>query len=222
MNLFMQTLKYCSGLLAITYSIFSYSSTIEIPDTMIVVKVDNKAESLSFFSQKSSYELSEGKHVLILKYKELFEDENEDDHVTLRSEPFVVLFHTKKEHNYILTHTQNMSEKQARKFALQPKINIQTEQGDNVNVLTKNLVDFEAQAMLNAMSNQAHSLDNNQSQSQVKLVSEVNSVNKDKENSFIVNNLLHWWQLASEKEQQKFLSYIKNQGEQNETEGHNH
>lgn len=122
------------------------------PDTLSLIKVDNKSYTWSFWDDPI-VELSEGRHVIILKYKELFDNPESDDHVTIKSEPFVLLFTAEEGQSYHLEHEVLSEESEARVFAQNPTLVLKNKDNQVVDIFTQDLVAFEARAIFNSVEN---------------------------------------------------------------------
>ena len=50
------------------------AATFNVSDNLIVSEVNDKSVDNGFMGKKSSFELSQGNHALIVRYKDVFED----------------------------------------------------------------------------------------------------------------------------------------------------
>lgn len=185
------------------YSAVTIAAKIDIPNTISVLKVDNEPQTFSFFTRATSVELTEGQHVLLLQYKELFENDDEDDHVTIKSEPFVLLLETEVNSSYVLTHEKFIELEYAREFAKNPQVNIINQHKEKIEIFTQNLIDFEARAIFNSMDNKLIEVEEATKATSLQVIN-----NKVIENTQAYEMLKYWWQEASQKQKNKFIDDI--------------
>lgn len=197
--------------LSASFTLFTFVSAaaqLEIPETISVLKVDNKPKTLSFFSRSTTLDLAEGKHILLLQYKELFENVDEDDHVTIKSEPFVLLLSVNSGESYTLTHAMQTEEVNARKFSEAPTVSVTNKNKEEIKIYTQNLVDFEARAIFNSMdSNQPSVI---QPESNISAERNTEGELVENKNTQAYEMLKYWWQRASKAQQEQFILEVNN------------
>jgi len=186
-----------------------FAAQLTIPENYQLIKVNGAAGKSNFFSSESIVELKTGHNILILQYSELFEDVDNDDHVTIKSEPQVVLFTVESNtitEKYFVVMPTFLDDTQAREFADQPFIEINfidkhSGQQKSLKVLSKSLTEFEAGLAFQQID---------------KLKLQQLETSKDSEiqpaeplsNEALVQ-LKRWWSKANEKQKQRFIEYTQ-------------
>ena len=61
-------------------TINAFAVQLVVPDIYQLIKVNGQAVSSDFFSSDTVVDLKVGRNILVLKYSELFEDDDNDDH----------------------------------------------------------------------------------------------------------------------------------------------
>lgn len=205
-------------------STFSYANTLIVPAQFDVLKVDGKNYDSSFFSVNQKIKLINGKHAVLLKYKELFDDPENDDHTTVKSEPFIVMFSMQGSPLELLSKV-NKDEEEARGFAENPLVRIVDSRGKEVGSKTMLLADYEQKQFQVALLTQSQE-SGNSVESRSNINDQDNSPSKkltipantsttipssaagSSEPTPALEMLLYWWQQASEQQKQAFLSQL--------------
>jgi uncharacterized protein len=204
-------------------SAFSHANTLIVPAQFEVLKVDGRNYDSSFFAQRQKIKLINGKHVALLKYKELFDDPENDDHTTVKSEPFIVLF-SMQGSPLELVFKVNKDEKEARSFAESPLVRIVDTRGNEVSSKTMLLADYEQKLFQVALLTQSQESGNSvESHSNIygKVRPPINEHSNSRENSTsapsvvapreaapVLEMLLYWWEQANEQQKKAFLSQL--------------
>lgn len=180
--------------------------TVTIDEQFQVLKVDGKEYNSNFFSVKTKLNLSQGKHVLSLKYKELFENDEDDDYTTYRSDAFDVQFNIDKPNELSLTAPKIDDQKMAKAYAKNPTVSIFTI--DNI------LIPSTISAISERETRNKISVEN--AKNELHLVDNVSPENVDVgEAKFNAPNasamLKFWWEQASETEKKRlyYLYFIE-------------
>jgi hypothetical protein len=128
-------------------SFYLNANVITFPENIIVISVNDVEQSSHFFARETKLDLAVGNHVLVLKYQDLFD--GDDDHTKVKSKPFVVLFTLDASiatNELITAETPHLDElKQAKQFAKNPKIKLLTQSGREISSVNQSLLTFNAQ-----------------------------------------------------------------------------
>lgn len=210
------------------FSDFSSANILTVPEWFEVLKVDGKTYSSDFFSTTQLIEMNDGKHVLLLKYKELFDDPENDDHTTIKSEPFLVMFSMQGQPLKVASKV-NKDESEARVFAESPLVKLIDQNGKERQSTTMLLADFEQKQFQSALLNQAidtpslaksEITNKNDSQQVVSKTSTkpidtakkqpVKSESKLQEpvSSPAYDMLIYWWKQADEQQKNAFMKQL--------------
>jgi len=187
------------------FSFFSYSATLTIPENLQLLKVNGQEYSTSLFERKVQLDLAAGEHVLLLRYKEMYEDDDNDDHTTIKSSPFLLMFDIANEPLRI-TPISFPEESAARAFAKKPTVTLENMLA--VKVASKSLLlsDFEQHQYKAALALKQNILAATQSEKSAHLTPKHSAQKADViKNSRAIEMLNYWWQQASEHEQQQFI-----------------
>lgn len=209
------------------FTLFGFSSdtlqaaTLNVADNLIVSEVDNQAIEHSFFSQKSTFELGKGAHVLIVRYKDVFEDLDFAQDRVVESKKFVVKFSITAEQRLSLSTIAIKDLAHAQSFARAPEISIKDQHNAQLDITLEKVADYKLAKQINIVvdaltSKQASEKINSASLSN--LITE-NTSNKVTAAKKISNNTLtqvnsltmlkFWWKNASNEEKAYFEKYIK-------------
>ncbi len=194
------------------------ASVIIFPENIIVVSVNGVEQSTTFFASETQLDFAAGSHVVVLKYQDLFE--GDDDHTKVKSKPFVVLFTL----NELLTRKEKITVvppnlddlKQAKAFAKRPKVKLLTESGDEIASVNQSLITFNAQGKFVQLANNTKSTilsDNATANSQINhkdSLRRVSCSNNELRAGEVSNleRLKCLWQKANKVEQESFIDYV--------------
>jgi len=185
-----------------------FAVQLAVPDIYQLIKVNGKATSSNFFSSETLVDLKLGRNIIVLRYSELFEDDDYDDHATIKSEPQIVLFTiaNMKVNNYSFISPNIVDEQQARQYAKAPIMKIEftdkiTGKATEIDLLSKNLTEFEAEVAFQKMEkfNLSNSVNSKHAIDVKENTSSVNALEK----------LKQWWALADEKQKQQFIDFTE-------------
>jgi uncharacterized protein YccT (UPF0319 family) len=192
------------------------ASVLMFPENILVVSVNGVEQSSGFFASETKLDLAAGEHILVLKYQDLFD--GDDDHTKVSSEPFVMLFtldETLATNKRIIVKTPNLNElSQARVFAKNPKIKLLTENGDEIISINQSLIKFNAQGKFLQLANANKSLTDAAVKNQRKKLSRntIKTACLDKikpvENLSQLNQLKCLWQETDKTEQEAFIYFV--------------
>ncbi|TWX57675.1 DUF2057 family protein [Colwellia hornerae] len=176
-----------------------------VPDVYKLIKVNGEAASNDFFSQNTVVDIKRGENILIVQYSELFENYDDDDHVTIKSASQVIIFTLKEtsHQKYIMVTPIIADSLNARKFAQSPTIEIKSlnensVQQDAIFVLNQSLTEFKAGLAFKKIAE--HS-------SQLAASSE--NDRQIKKSNDALNKLKFWWRNADKEQQKQFVEFIE-------------
>ena len=102
---------------------FSVSATkLSVENSLMVKEIDNKIVSQGFLSQTTTFELSKGDHVVVLKYKDVYENLDFGDEELVESPLFVVKFSTNNETKVTINTPKIRNLNVAKHYAKMPKV----------------------------------------------------------------------------------------------------
>jgi len=181
-------------------------NSIKVPSTISVLKVNGVKFSSPFFPKEQTLSLKPGNNTLILQYEELFEDYENDDHSTVRSAPFIVMFNNKEKQEVRLSHQLFSDEKLARAFSEQPTVKLLTYDNQLLPVNIQNLESYLAQ--------RASALLSIDDKSTLLKIDPPESETTDQyrhqndPNKHALTMLKYWWAEASKEQRSKFKAHM--------------
>jgi uncharacterized protein YccT (UPF0319 family) len=215
---------YCTFIFASFFTSFSsHAAKLTIPDVFKVTKINGAEQSTSFFASENTFDVKEGKNIVVVQYSELFEDADNDDHVTIKSEPQMLLFTAEKNTHYILNNPKLEEDSQARLFAKKPVFSLSTTDNVSIEVFSQSTAEFEASRVFEQLEknqlvlaqsqlaeNSKTSVDSNLSRVNENSINESNAVNRVKVQSSVeaLNMLEYWWQKADIEQRKAFMKAI--------------
>lgn len=182
-------------------SFSALAAKLVVPEEFVVVRLNGEEYSTPFFSSATELTLSTGQNVLVLKYSELFDDETEDHHITVKSKPFILLFSVGNEETLKFSFPKQNSGESAKTYAKSPSVSLIKPNGSSVPIISQSLATYNDTVMKETLIRR---------QEIVK-----QSLNENDKGQFSQTGpqsllmLKFWWKQASEKEQKEFLTYIK-------------
>lgn len=191
------------------FSFFSYSGTLRVPQEISVISINGEVHQDSFFLSARNIPLISGPQVLVLQYKDIFENYDDDDHIIVKSTPFILIFNSAKNEQLLLRLPQITDENEARSFIKQLNVKLFDTHDVQLSVFTQNLMDYQKERIV---QRQVLSRDENVSDDNVLTGMNIETIdNTSPENSLVFIKLQHWWQKASAEQKLKFQHYIRAQ-----------
>ena len=167
------------------------------PEEYEVLKVNGEKYRSGFFDTEHVIPLPIGRHVILYRYKELFEEEDGDGHVTIRSDHHVLVINKQAADIYI-DEPQNHSEKKAREYAKKPTLVLSSKGQETIEYSTFALAEFEQQQYQSVLD------------SPVSVNKQVNTKgNQEVDTSRALEMLNYWWQQANAQEKAAFRKQNK-------------
>lgn len=134
-------------LLAVMFVVKAQAVTLVVPERFIVLSVNDEEQPSNFFAQQTQLTLEKGEYILLLKYQDLFD--GDDDHTTVKSKPFVVTFTITDQlpKQTVLTVESQLIDdvKQAKVFARKPTVSIVTNHGYKLTSQSQSLLRYQYQ-----------------------------------------------------------------------------
>lgn len=187
------------------------ASTLTISDNLVLRDVDDKAVEQGFFTKKQSITLGQGRHTLVLKYKDVFEDLDLAEERLVKSDYFVVKFFLENQQDLVLSTIEIKDLTAAEHFAKNPELILLDEDKQEIVLALEKLGDYELEKQVTkVVTTLSATVDNGQ----VSIEESKANLNKDAFSKDVINQvdampmLKYWWKKASQEEKAKFLHYI--------------
>ena len=203
--------------LLLSASLTSKAATLTVADNLIVSVVNDETVDHGFVGTKSTFTLAPGKHALIVRYKDVFEDLDFAQDRVVESKNFVVKFNLDNEQQLSLTTTKINSLSAADAFSHSPKLLLKDEKK---NILATSLVNVDDYKLAKQVDIAVNTLAGKQSlNSNAKPEASTTTASKPltpqthstltKVNAITMLN--YWWQNASSEERALFKQSIASQ-----------
>ncbi|MDP7592724.1 MAG: DUF2057 family protein [Litorilituus sp.] len=210
-------------LFLISFSLIScsfkvFATHLIVADNLIIVEVNEKVVKHGFIGNKSSFRFSQGKHAIVVKYKDVFEDVDLGQERVIESQAFVVKF-TVTNQQQLRLNTRNIQNlKQAEKFSKSPQLSLVDENNKVQVVSLAKVSDYKLAKQVNqAVTSLVESKKNPQH-----MIADLPEVHRHqaKQNHqvstsdpFAVNSLAmlqYWWNKSSLEQKRQFKAQINN------------
>lgn len=186
-----------SFLFLLFFSSSVFAGHLWLPKEVTIISINGQPYQNSFFASDTELALTPGQQLLVLEYKDIFENYDDDDHTTIKSEPYVVIFNVGKQDKLTLKLPGITGEQQARDFAGKFNIRLLNASNSEHPVFVQGLMKYKAARMLTHPP------------AVPKDVFTDPQVKPDfAEETDALVQLKHWWQLASEKQKRHFMQYL--------------
>ncbi|WP_286261366.1 DUF2057 family protein [Thalassotalea atypica] len=202
------------------------ASSLTIDEPLELLKINGQEHVANFFASKTSIDLVKGRHVVLMRYKDIFDDSDEDDHTTVKSEPFIVIFDITDDNQQLVAVSPEINNlKAARGFAEEPSMSLIEQATDSVvSTEVMSLVEFEQKQFQAAITlppvKQKPStpvvVDQKVKLSQTvqnpkknfQAIKDNASLNDASQNTRALEMLMYWWQEASQEDKKIFLEKV--------------
>lgn len=178
----------------------SFAAKLLVPAEFSVLRVNGEEFSTSFILQDTEVNLTTGQNVLVLKYNDIFEDDLDDSHQTIKSEPFIILFSVASNNSLKFSFAKPIDKSAAKEFSKKPVVNIIASNGNKLAVINQSLATYNDQAMqetiLRKQKMVKQSLDTG------------DQTTHSKTGPDNLAMLKYWWSQASDIEKQEFLKHL--------------
>jgi uncharacterized protein YccT (UPF0319 family) len=182
-----------------------------VSDNLIVSEVNNKSVDNGFISKQSSFELKQGNHALVLRYKDVFEDLEFAEDRLVKSQDFVVKFTITDQEQLKLSTIKIKNLAAAENFIKSPKLKLKDGQNNQLKVTLEKVSDYKlAKQVDRAVS--ALALNQTIPTKNSALTTSNVTTEKQANTSIQLNSLTmlkYWWQNASMDEKQRFVQFTK-------------
>jgi|TARA_R110001583_G_scaffold58208_3_gene173786 uncharacterized protein YccT (UPF0319 family) len=199
----------CGSLSVISTQILA--ATVNVSDNLIVSEVNDITVDNSFISKKSSFELSQGNHALVVRYKDVFEDLDFAEERRVESQDFVVKFTITNQKELELSTIKIKNIAAADNFIKLPKLTLQDGQNNQLNLTLEKVADYKLAKQVDLAVNALASNQTIQTKSAT-LKSATVMTEKPTNTSIQVNSLVmlkYWWQNASTDEKKRFKQFTQ-------------
>ncbi|MFQ3266599.1 MAG: hypothetical protein ACI9VL_000332 [Colwellia sp.] len=192
------------------------AATLTITDNLIIRDIDNKSVEQGILSKTQVFQLTQGRHVLVLKYKDVLEDLEFGEERLVTSDYFVVKFSVKNQQELLLSTSDIHDLAAAERFIKSPELNLSDERKQEVVLDLETLNDYElakqvtkvvtslsAPAVISQNNNKITNTTKNEHAFSTQVINNVD----------IVPMLKYWWQKASNNDKETFLLFINTKKE---------
>ncbi len=203
----------CASMLLCSFITFEVSAAkLTITDNLVIRDIDDKAVEHGFLSKNQTLELTQGKHVLVIKYKDVFEDLDFGEERLVKSDYFVVKFTVSNQQSLRLS-TSNISNlAAAERFIKSPELNLFDELKQEVTLELETLKDYD---LAKQVTKVVTTLSAPAIMSQTTNKTSITTKSEQTFSTKVINNLdavpmlKYWWQKANKDEKEKFLDFIE-------------
>ena len=222
------TRRFCTAITFLFMFFLSnslYAATLSIADNLVLRELDDKRIDDRFFSSKQSVQLSKGRHTLLVKYKDVYEDLDFAEERLIESELFIVKFNLTNQQKLKLMTPEIKNLLAAEKFSQSPEIIIVDENNTALILQLEKHNDYKLAKQVEKVVTALPKSDVIANETrQVNAYSETASIAKkqgnlqNEEQTFneqvltqakSLPMLKYWWQKASEKDKQAFILYMQ-------------
>ncbi|GHF93081.1 DUF2057 family protein [Thalassotalea marina] len=181
-------------------SLYSFANEILIPENITVISINGEEQGFNLFNRQTKFAINVGANVMQVRYEELFEDIENDDHVTIKSKPFMIAFEVKGNTSLKLIVPRMLDETVARKFAKNPNVTIETTTGEQLLTKQNKMVDLIAKEQIKALEqNTTTTLSKKQHSESI----------QQTDATMALDMLNYWWQQANKEQRAIFLKRIQ-------------
>lgn len=196
----------------------AFATNLQVADNLIIIEVDDKVIEHGFIGKQTTFDLSQGQHALVVKYKDVFEDFDLGQERVVESQEFVVKFSVSNQQKLTLSTTKIGNLPAAEKFSKLPKLLLVDENRRAQTVSLAKVSDYKLARQVNqAVSSIVES--KKAPQQAVSVKPEITQTLTANQSQKIANNealpvnslvmLQYWWQTASPEQKRQFKAMIK-------------
>jgi len=196
------------------------AATLKVSDNLIVSEIDDLSVEHGFLGNKSVFELNQGSHTIILRYKDVFENLDFAEDRVVESKEFVVKFTLNEEQQLELSTITIKNLARAQSFSRAPKLILKNERNELLHVELQKVSDYKLAKQVDIAVSTFASKQTIQKPKdsalalsttvKAPLASKVSQLKTS--NTLIQVNALamlkYWWQNASNEEKKHFKQYI--------------
>jgi uncharacterized protein YccT (UPF0319 family) len=196
-------------------SLSLWATTFNVSDNLIVSEIDNKIVEHGLLSKQSTFTLNPGKHVIVVYYKDVFEDLDFAENRVVKSKDFVAKFSVTEETHLELTTIPIKNLAQAESFSKSPLLLLTDGNKGEIHIELENINDYRIAQQVNIAVDKAiveqTSIANNLTTTNISSPSPVKT--QSVSNTLIQVNALtmlkYWWQNTSSEERESFKQHIE-------------
>ncbi len=202
----------CTSALLCSFMTLNVSAAkLTITDNLVIRDIDDKAVEQGFLSTKQTVELAQGKHTLVIKYKDVFEDLDMGEERLVKSDYFVVKFKVENQQALFLSTIKISDLAQAEHFVRTPELTLLDENKEALVLDLEKLSDYELSKQVTKVVTTlsapvAVTKNNSQPPNMTKETQDFNQKVINEVDA--VPMLKFWWHKASENEKEDFLHFI--------------
>lgn len=178
----------------------SFAAKLLIPAEFSVVRVNGEEFSTSLILQDTELNLTTGQNVLVLKYKERFEDDLDDSHQIIGSESFILLFSVASNNDLKFSYAKPINKSAAQEFSKKPVVNILDSNGSKLAVINQALSSYHDQVMQETIVRRQEVVK--------KSLESGDQTTFTKTGPDNLAMLKYWWSQASDVEKQEFIKHL--------------
>lgn len=199
----------CSSLS--TISTQALAATVNVSDNLVVSAVNDKRIENSFLHKKSSFELNQGEHALILRYKDVFEDLEFNEERRVESQDFVVKFTITDQEQLELSTVKIKDLAAAENFKKSPELQLKDDNNNQLSLSLEEVSDYKLAKQVDIAVSALATNKVIQTQGSGLPAATV-LTDKQTGTPIRVNSLdmlKYWWQNASTDEKKRFKEFTK-------------
>jgi uncharacterized protein YccT (UPF0319 family) len=194
-----------------TISTHALAATVNVSKNLIVSEVNDKNIDHGFVNKKFSFELPQGNHALIVRYKDVFEDLDYGQDRVIESQDFVVQFAITDQKKLNLSTVKIKNLEGAESFAKSPELTLQDQRNNQIELTLAKVTDYKLAKQVDIAVNSRTTQQAIQSKKDALTQTSVTTMNKNPNALIQVNSLTmltYWWKNASKDERQRFKQLI--------------
>lgn len=199
----------CSSLS--TISTQALAATVNVSDNLVISAVNDKRIENSFLHKKSSFELNQGEHALILRYKDVFEDLEFNEERRVESQDFVVKFTITDQEQLELSTVKIKDLAAAENFKKSPELQLKDDNNNQLSLSLEEVSDYKLAKQVDIAVSALATNKVIQTQGSGLPAATV-LTDKQTGTPIRVNSLdmlKYWWQNASTDEKKRFKEFTK-------------
>jgi len=196
----------------------AFATKLEVADNLIIIEVDDRVIDHGFIGNKSTFDLTQGQHALVVKYKDVFEDFDLGQDRVVESQEFVVKFSVSDQQKLTLTTTKISNLRQAEKFSKLPQLLLVDENRRAQTVSLAKVSDYKLAKQVNQAVNSLVESKKTHQQAvlakpaigQTAVAKQTQQISNNE--ALSVNSLVmlqYWWKTASPEQKNQFKAMIK-------------
>ena len=221
------------SLSSLLFSANILAADLKVPDNILVTKVNGQTTSFGLIQKETKVSIRDGRNVIVLRYRDSFEDYDNDDFTHVKSDPHVLIFNASDNQNYQIKKVNFDDEDQAEKFAKNFAVTLLDVDGNQVaatlttehNYLSR--IDAyvaqaeKSQAVVETKQPKKSGSANQSAAQRAAAVTPViedntqiingseNLADEQTKNPHTLNMLQYWWSQATEAEKKAFKQHIE-------------